>query len=135
MDGLTPERRSENMRRIRSKDTGIEMMVRRYVHRLGYRYRLHVRDLPGKPDLVFPGLSKIIQVYGCYWHPHAKCPIAHVPKSRLDYWVPKLERNARSDGENQSRLRKLGWKVLVLRECRLVKGRAWQSRTVRFLGA
>ena len=135
MDGLTPERRSENMRRIRSKDTGIEMMIRRYLHGLGYRYRLHVRGLPGKPDLVFPGLSKIIQVYGCYWHPHANCPIAHVPKSRLDYWVPKLERNARADSENRARLRRLGWKVLVLRECGLVRGSDWKSRTVRFLEA
>ena len=119
MDKLSPERRSENMRRIRSKDTSPEMVVRRLVHSMGYRYRLHDRKLPGCPDLVFPRLGKVIQVYGCYWHPHKRCPISHIPKSRLEYWIPKLERNCQRDGSNLRRLLKLGWHVLILRECQI----------------
>jgi DNA mismatch endonuclease (patch repair protein) len=95
------------------------MIVRRLVHGMGYRYRLHVKDLPGCPDLVFKKLRKIIQVYGCYWHPHGRgtCKYSHHPKSRLDYWVPKLEGNRQRDRQNNSRLRRRGWHVLVIREC------------------
>jgi DNA mismatch endonuclease (patch repair protein) len=116
-DRVSPEQRSRNMARIRSKDTRPEMIVRRLVHAMGYRYRLHVRTLPGCPDLVFPRLRKIIQVYGCYWHPHSSCRFSHRPLSRLDYWVPKLDRNRERDEENLRRLREQGWTVLVIREC------------------
>jgi DNA mismatch endonuclease, patch repair protein len=107
------------MRRIRSKDTSPEMFVRRLVHRMGYRYRLHVRALPGCPDLVFPRLRRIVQVYGCYWHPHGDCRFSHWPKSRLDYWGPKLEGNRQRDKRNLRRLRHLGWAVLVIRQCQI----------------
>jgi DNA mismatch endonuclease (patch repair protein) len=134
MDKLSPERRSENMRRIRSNDTGIEMTVRKFVHSQGYRFRLHVRKLPGKPDLVFRRLGKIIQVYGCYWHPHSRCPISHVPKSREEYWGPKLKRNAERDAANVKALRKLSWRVLIIRECKMRTGK-WQDRVVSFLAS
>jgi len=116
-DKLTPERRSDNMAKIRSTDTSPEMLVRRLVHRMGFRYRLHVGNLPGKPDLVFPRLNKIIEVRGCFWHQHGKCIDSHVPKSRLDYWGPKLKRNVQRDRVNQKTLRQMGWTILVIWEC------------------
>ena len=133
MDRLPPERRSENMRRIRSKDTSPEMFVRRLVHRMGYRYRLHVRTLPGSPDMVFPRLRKIVQVYGCYWHPHASCRCSHRPKSHLDYWLPKLEGNRKRDKQNSRRLRRQGWDVLVIRECQIGDEKILEERLERFL--
>ena len=94
-DTLTPEQRSERMRRVRSKDTKPEILVRQIVHRLGFRFRLHRRDLPGIPDLVFPQRRKVIFVHGCFWHRHQdqSCPLARLPKSRLEFWRPKLEAN------------------------------------------
>jgi DNA mismatch endonuclease (patch repair protein) len=121
------------MRRIRSKDTSPEMTVRRLVHQMGYRYRLHVRSLPGCPDMVFPRLRKIVQVYGCYWHPHGSCRCSHRPKSRLDYWLPKLEGNRKRDRENSRRLRQQGWHVLVIRECQVGDETALVARLERFL--
>jgi DNA mismatch endonuclease, patch repair protein len=107
------------MRRIRSKDTLPELLVRRLVHRMGYRYRLHVPTLPGRPDMVFPRLRKIVQIYGCYWHPHGSCRFSHLPQSRLDYWGPKLEGNRQRDTGNLRRLRRTGWDVLVIRQCQI----------------
>lgn len=107
------------MRRIRSRDTSPEMTVRSLVHGMGYRYRLHVRELPGCPDLVFSRLRKIVQVYGCYWHPHGPCRFSHRPQSRLEYWLPKLDGNRRRDLNNRRRLRKQGWSVLIVRECQI----------------
>ena len=118
-DKLTKERRSENMRRIRAKHTSPEMAVRHMVQAMGYRYRLHVQTLPGKPDLVFPRLSKIIEVRGCFWHQHTGCIDSHIPKTRLDYWGPKLEKNAARDRKNMKQLRACGWDVLVLWECEM----------------
>ena len=117
MDKLPPARRSENMRRIRSRDTSPELIVRRLVHSLGFRYRLHSPQLPGKPDLVLTRLRKIIEVRGCFWHQHPGCIDSHIPKSRLDYWRPKLLRNQQRDVSNLAALRKLGWRVLVVWEC------------------
>ena len=109
--------RSANMRAIRSKDMLPELAVRSLVHKLGYRFRLHRSDLPGKPDLVFPSRRKVIFVHGCFWHSH-KCKIAHMPKSNKDYWGPKLQRNKTRDAANVEELRAGGWKVLVIWECR-----------------
>ena len=116
-DKLSPERRSANMRNIRSKHTSPEMSVRRLVHGMGFRYRLHVPTLPGKPDLVFPGLRKIIEVRGCFWHQHKGCIDSRLPKSRVEYWTPKLAGNQERDKENLKRLRQTGWRVLTLWEC------------------
>jgi DNA mismatch endonuclease (patch repair protein) len=133
MDKLTADRRSDNMSRIRSKDTTPELMIRRLAHSMGYRYRLHAKNLPGKPDLIFPSRRKVIFVHGCFWHSHTECPDGHVPKSRLPYWVPKLERNRRRDASNQKALQDLGWMTLILWECELADLEAVQKRLINFL--
>lgn len=132
-DKLTPERRSENMRRIRSTGTSPEMIVRRLVHERGFRYRLHVENLPGKPDLVFPRLKRIIEVRGCFWHQHGECIDSHVPKSRQEYWRPKLERNQQRDVENLRILKSLGFRVLIVWECETKYDRRLASKLMRFL--
>ncbi len=117
VDTVAPARRSEIMSRIRSQGTKPEMAVRRLTHGLGFRYRLHRRDLPGTPDLVFPSRRKVIFVHGCFWHQHADCDRVREPQSNRDYWLPKLKRNAERDGEHLRKLAELGWKALVLWEC------------------
>jgi DNA mismatch endonuclease (patch repair protein) len=117
MDSLTRKQRSILMARIRSKDTGPEMTVRRLVHGMGYRYRLHRRSLPGTPDLVFPSLGKVIFVHGCFWHKHARC--VRLPKSRMEFWGPKLEGNRKRDLSARRKLRSLGWKALIIWECEI----------------
>ncbi len=129
------DQRSANMRRIRSKDTSPEMVVRRLVHGMGFRYRLHVQKLPGRPDLVFPRLKKIIQVQGCFWHQHSGCPQSHIPKSRIEYWRPKLTSNKRRDRNNDRALREEGWEVLTLWECELKNSAILSERLVQFLTA
>ena len=119
MDTLTPAQRSERMSLVRSKDTKPEMLVRRLVHGMGYRYSLHRRGLPGKPDMVFPSRSKIIFVHGCFWHRHGRCNYTRWPKSRLSFWKPKLEQNHRRDRANERALRRMGWRLLVVWECQL----------------
>ena len=119
LDTLTTRERSERMRRVRSKDTKPEMRVRRLGHGLGYRYRLHAGDLPGRPDLVFRPRRKVIFVHGCFWHRHEGCSKNRLPKSpeRRDFWRDKLDGNARRDQANQAALRGMGWGVLVIWEC------------------
>lgn len=121
MDTLTREARAERMSRIRGKDTKPELIVRRLVHAMKYRFRLHRRDLPGSPDLVFPSRRRVIFVHGCYWHRHPdpECKLARLPKSRLDFWLPKLEGNRQRDLGNLDALDRLGWGVLVIWECEL----------------
>jgi DNA mismatch endonuclease (patch repair protein) len=121
------------MRMIRSKDTSPELTVRRLIHGMGYRYRLHVASLPGKPDLVFVRLKKIIEIRGCFWHQHTGCIDSHIPKSRTDYWEPKLMRNQRRDGANEHQLRSQGWTMLVLWECELAGLSSLAKRIRRFL--
>lgn len=118
-DRLSQERRSWNMSRIRSKGMKPEIIVRRLVHGMGYRYRLHRKDLPGKPDLVFGPRRKAMFVHGCFWHQHVDpaCKIARMPKSNLDYWQPKLERNCARDQEHTEALIEDGWQVLTVWEC------------------
>jgi DNA mismatch endonuclease (patch repair protein) len=119
MDTLTRAERSERMSRVRSKNTKPEMAVRRLIHRMGFRYRLHARDLPGNPDMVFPKRRKIIFVHGCFWHRHGKCALTRWPKSKLDFWKPKLEENHRRDDKNRRALRRMGYEVMVVWECQL----------------
>ena len=109
------------MSRIRSEGMKPERVVRSLAHGLGYRFRLHRRDLPGKPDLVFPGRRAVIFVHGCFWHwhPDSSCPIAELPKSNIGYWKPKLERTRRRDVEHVTALKVDGWRVLTLWECGL----------------
>ena len=119
VDKITPEERSRNMRKIRSKNTSPELLIRKIVYSLGYRYRLHRKDLPGKPDLVFFGKKKVIFVHGCFWHQHQnpECKIARVPKSKTEYWLPKLQRNVERDQRNKEELMESGWSVLEVWEC------------------
>lgn len=119
LDPLTPQERSRRMGLIRNKDTGPELIVRRLAWSMGYRYRLHAKKLPGNPDLVFAGRRKAIFVHGCFWHQHKNCRQYVMPKSSLDFWLPKLKSNMVRDARNYRRLRKAGWKLLVLWECQL----------------
>ena len=134
-DTVDTHRRSEIMSHIRAKGMKPEMRVRQLAHSMGYRYRLHRKDLPGKPDLVFPGRRKVIFVHGCFWHQHADpaCKIARLPKSNQDYWLPKLERNAARDAEHAARLNELGWEVLLLWECEVGRANGLRERIREFL--
>jgi len=134
MDSISREQRSANMRQIRSKDTQPELALRSLIHGLGYRFRLHRKDLPGHPDLVFPGRRKVIFAHGCFWHQHSECREGRIPSSRLDYWVPKLRRNQIRDAANQALLEKQGWRVLVIWECELKGFKSLTTRLKRFLG-
>jgi DNA mismatch endonuclease (patch repair protein) len=118
---------------VRGKDTKPEMLVRRLVHAMGYRYRLHASDLPGHPDMVFPSRGKVIFVHGCFWHRHGACRNTRWPKSKLDFWRPKLQQNQRRDEINRRRLSRLGWRVLVVWECQLAKLPRLEARLSAFL--
>lgn len=117
---------------IRSTDTKPELFVRRLVHSMGYRYRLHRRDLPGVPDLVFRPKQKVIFVHGCFWHGH-KCRLGRMPKSRLDYWEGKISKNKKRDAANLRKLHSMNWKYIVLWECQLHDRNAIAHRIKCFL--
>lgn len=128
-DRISKKERSDLMAKVRSKDTEPEMIVRKIVHEHGFRYRLHRKDLPGKPDLVFSGKKKVIFVHGCFWHGHT-CPSgANQPRSNIEYWTEKLDRNKNRDRENTRALKKMGWDVLVIWECE-VKNTTLLSKTI-----
>lgn len=127
--------RSAHMRNIRKRDTKPELVVRRIVHSLGYRFRLYRRDLPGTPDLTFPRLGKIVLVNGCFWHQHRGCRLARLPRSRLDYWLPKLAKNSARDRSSRRQLRRLGWRVLVVWECETRDESRIRNRLLDFLGS
>ena len=134
MDTLTRAQRSAVMSRVRSQNSRPEMFVRRLVFALGYRYRLHVAGMPGRPDLVFRSRRKVIFVHGCFWHRHARCALARLPKSRLEFWLPKLDANKRRDQKNIRALRRKGWAVLTIWECGLGNPRL-PNTIERFLDA
>lgn len=133
MDTLNPHDRSRRMALVRSKDTKPEMKVRRALHALGFRYRLHVKGLPGHPDLVFPSRKKVVFVHGCFWHRHLGCSLARLPKSRQKFWVPKLEGNRLRDEAAINSLRAVGWGVLVVWECETRDIEILVARIIRFL--
>ena len=135
MDNVSRRRRSEIMGRVRAKDTGPEMRVRRLVFAMGFRYRLHDRSLPGTPDLVFRRVRKVIFVHGCFWHRHARCALARLPKSRREFWVPKLGGNRQRDRRNLARLRRAGWQVMVVWECEIADLPHLETRIRGFLNA
>ncbi|WP_319019480.1 very short patch repair endonuclease [Xanthomonas sacchari] len=118
VDRLSPEARSRLMSRIRSRDTSPELRVRSLLHSLGYRFRLHRKDLPGTPDIVLPGKGVVVFVHGCFWHGHS-CKIDKMPKSRIDYWGPKIATNQARDLRKKRQLVALGWKVVFVWECEL----------------
>ena len=135
MDNLSRAERSEIMARVRSTDTRPEILVRKLVYALGYRYRLHARELPGRPDIVFRKRAKVIFVHGCFWHRHAGCALARMPKSRLEFWQPKLEGNKKRDERNKRELQRMGWKVLTVWECQVNRPARLADRIRRFLDA
>jgi DNA mismatch endonuclease, patch repair protein len=120
-DIVSPEKRSEMMSGIRGKDTKPEIIVRRLLHRLGYRFRLHRKDLPGRPDVVLPKWRTVIFVNGCYWHGHEDCHLFRSPKTRTEFWTNKIEGNRARDQRNHAALRDAGWKVVVIWECAVTK--------------
>lgn len=132
-DGV-PEARRAVMRANRGKDTKPEVAVRRMLHAMGYRFRLHRRDLPGTPDIVLPGRRKVVQVHGCFWHQHEGCSRATLPATRRDFWLPKLARNRQRDATAEAGLRALGWEVATVWECELRDLEGLGARLQRFLG-
>lgn len=120
-DIFSPQKRSWNMSRIKSKDTAPEIRVRSALHRAGYRFRLHVKDLPGKPDIVLPKYKTVIFVHGCFWHRHKGCSNATMPSTNQAFWKEKFKQNVERDKREQAELEKRGWKVIVVWECKINK--------------
>lgn len=119
-DIWSPAERSDLMRRIKSKDTKPERIMRSGLHRLGYRFRIHRNDLPGKPDIVLPRYRTVIFVHGCFWHQHTECRRGRLPRTKEGYWSRKLNRNVERDAQHQVTLQALGWSVLVVWECEIL---------------
>lgn len=133
MDIVSPERRSAMMAGIRGKDTKPELVVRRLAHHLGYRFRLHRRDLPGTPDLVFPGRRKLVFVHGCFWHRHPGCRFAYQPKSNVESWRAKFDTNVTRDARVRRELDKMGWDVLTIWECETTDVEMLANKLTNFL--
>jgi len=127
-DVFTPEKRSAVMRRVKGRDTGPEMTVRRLLTKLGARYRLHRKDLPGNPDIVMPGRRLAIFIHGCFWHGHDCARGARVPKQNRDYWLAKVGRNRARDTASEAALRQAGWRVETLWECEMKDEAALEAR-------
>lgn len=130
----TDHARSAVMRAVKSRDTKPEMTVRRAAHALGYRFRLHRKDLPGSPDLVFPSRKTAVFVHGCFWHGHDCARGARMPKTNADYWRAKIGRNVARDARARGELESLGWRTLTIWECELKDAQALATRLVGFLG-
>jgi DNA mismatch endonuclease (patch repair protein) len=119
VDRLSRKARSALMARVKGKDTKPELVVRSALHRAGYRFRIHLRRIPGSPDLAFPARKKVIFIHGCFWHKHSKCKLATTPKTHTDYWLKKLEENKKRDSRKTRALRREGWGVLIVWQCKL----------------
>jgi DNA mismatch endonuclease, patch repair protein len=132
-DTISPARRSANMAAIRSRDTGPELAVRRALRSLGVGYRLNVRGLPGRPDIVMKGRGAVIFVHGCFWHRHSDCRFASMPKSRVNFWQKKFADNVARDHKNKTRLHDGGWRVLVLWECETANAKLLKERVADFV--
>lgn len=122
------------MARIRSKDTRPELMVRKALFNVGYRYQLHRKDLPGKPDVVFSSRKKALFIHGCFWHAHEGCKVANMPKSRTEYWQAKFQRNVERDKLNMRALRRMGWSTLTVWECEINRPELLLRRVIGYLG-
>jgi DNA mismatch endonuclease (patch repair protein) len=133
MDRLSKKHRSWNMSRIRDRDTAPEKTVRSMLHRLGYRFRLRRKDLPGRPDIVLPRFRAVIFVHGCFWHRHRGCKFAYMPKSRVEFWGKKFAGNVERDKQTGQSLRKMGWRVMVVWECQTGNENTLAMRLTRFL--
>lgn len=128
-DVFTPEKRSQIMRSVKGKGTKPEMAVRQAIRALGYRYKLHVKSLPGVPDMVFPSLRKVVFVHGCFWHRHRCKEGRSMPASRIKYWHSKFEHNKQRDKNNRRRLRRLGWRVFTVWECQTLRSQLTKLRS------
>ena len=133
MDIVDPARRSKMMAGIQGRDTVPELVVRRTAHRLGFRFRLYRKDLPGRPDLVFPRYRVVVLVHGCFWHRHEGCRYAYTPRSRVKFWTEKFRQNVARDRRTEDALRSLGWRVLVIWECETCNDAVVADRLKRFL--
>ncbi|WP_312703696.1 very short patch repair endonuclease [Stutzerimonas nitrititolerans] len=133
MDRLSVEQRSRLMSRVKGKNTAPELVVRRLVFGMGYRYRLHLKNLPGRPDLAFLGRKKVIFVNGCFWHGHTGCRYGQLPKTRLEYWQDKIERNKKRDEENIYSLETNGWQVLTIWQCELRNIEHLREKLINFM--
>ncbi len=133
-DNVSPEVRGRIMAQVKSKGMKLEIQVRRLLHSLGYRYRLHRADLPGKPDLVFPSRHKVVFVNGCFWHYHTDCDRVRIPVANRDYWLTKLKQNQARDAHNIALLEENGWEVITVWECELRDISTTTERLVAFLG-
>lgn len=131
-DKHTPQQRSYNMSQVKSKNTKPELMVRKFLFSQGFRYRLHDKKLPGKPDIVLPKYKTVIFVHGCFFHGHEGCRYATIPQTRTEWWQEKINGNRRRDGENEARLSALGWRIITLYECELKP--AQREQTLQRLG-
>ncbi len=131
MDTVSKEVRSKNMAAIKGKDTKPEILVRKYLHAKGFRYKLYDRSLPGTPDLVFPKYKTVLFIHGCFWHGHSGCKYFIIPKTRTEWRTTKINRNKQLDQENASKLKKLGWKVITIFECKLRP--KYKEKTLRHL--
>ncbi len=133
MDTLSPTERSERMSRVRSRNTKPEMAVRRLVHGMGFRYRLHSRELPGIPDMIFQSKGKVVFIHGCFWHLHKNCGRYRLPKTNKNFWTPKLNENKKRDVRNQRKLRKSGWDYFIVWECELKDEKKLSNRLKNYL--
>ncbi|WLH35011.1 DNA mismatch endonuclease Vsr [Pseudomonas sp. FP2196] len=133
-DFLSPKERSERMARIKGSNTRPEIALRKVLHRLGMRYRLHGSGLPGKPDLVFPRYKTVVFVHGCFWHRHSNCSITTTPKTNTAFWVEKFEKNVARDEKNISLLKEAGWRVFVIWECEVGSARKAEATGERLAG-
>ena len=118
-DRLSKDKRSWNMSRIKNRDTGPEKAVRSMLHKMGYRFRLHVKDLPGRPDIVLPRYHTVIFVHGCFWHRHEGCKLAYTPKSNIEIWSNKFKDNIRRDAEDIQKLKTMGWRAGIIWQCQI----------------
>lgn len=128
-DVHTQEQRRFNMQQIKGKNTKPELLVRKYLHAHGFRYKLHDNTLPGKPDLVLPKYKTVIFIHGCFWHGHANCKYFTIPKTRTDWWIDKIKKNSTNDAKAMKLLKKDGWKVITIWECKLKPAKLDQTRS------
>jgi DNA mismatch endonuclease (patch repair protein) len=133
-DHLSPEKRSKNMAAISSKATEPELIVRRMLFKLGYRFRLHVANLPGKPDIVFMGKQKAIFVHGCFWHRHPGCKYSSSPKTNIGFWTEKFAKNVSRDGKVQADLCSMSWDILIIWQCELKNAQSLAEKLMEFMG-